>query len=67
MIASIDMDALERLLVGGALALLALLVAFGPEARRQLWRMRTRERAPGPLTTPGAAAGRSRIQIGGVS
>lgn len=67
MLGSIDMAALERILVGGALALLAFLVSFGPEFRRQLWRMRTRGRAAAPLAAPAATAGRSRIQIGGAS
>jgi len=40
-----DPMSLERLLTAGILATLAIVVAFGPELSRALWRMRNRRAA----------------------
>lgn len=45
---SIDPTFLERFLLGGLLATVAVGVAFGPEIRRVLQRMRGRELASDP-------------------
>lgn len=51
----IDMAQLERLVVGGLLAVLAVAVAFGPELGRHLTQMRSRGRMARPVL-PGEAS-----------
>ncbi len=61
MIGTMDMATVERLLVGGVLALLALIVAFGPEIREQLGRLRARGRAAPAMAADGSPRFASRI------
>ena len=56
MFSTIDMATLERMLVGGSLALLAVVVAFGPELKRRLVQLRARGRSATPVLTSGASA-----------
>lgn len=51
----VDPYFLERMIVGGALAVLAVAVAFGPELRRSLVRMRSRTAAD--VRLPAASLG----------
>lgn len=47
---------LERMVVGGFLAALAIAVAFGPELRRTLTRMRARSVADARMPAPSLGA-----------
>ena len=64
MISTIDMATVERLLVGGVLAVLALLVTFGPEIRDKFGRLRARGRSTTAFASEGSPALSSRIEVG---
>lgn len=51
-----DPSQLERFIVGGLLAALAVAVAFGPELRRALGRVRARDRAAARALTSDSVA-----------
>ena len=55
MLSTIDLATLERMLVGGSLAFLAVVVAFGPELKRYLRRLRARGRSASPVLAGNAS------------